>query len=101
ALLEPLDHQGLLAGGGDVAESADEIIDIDNLAAELADVSSEDDITVLRHVRASTEKRVVQGVADRKPCEDFDAFKPLFEQVRNDLSSGLRVTRPFGQYATI
>ena len=80
--LEPLDHQGLLAGGGDVAESADEIIDIDNLAAELADVSSEDDITVLRHVRASTEKRVVQGVADRKPCEDFDnAFKPLFEQV--------------------
>ncbi|MCV4696753.1 GIY-YIG nuclease family protein, partial [Escherichia coli] len=42
ALLEPLDHQGLLAGGGDVAESADEIIDIDNLAAELADVSSED-----------------------------------------------------------
>ena len=71
------------------------------MAAELADVSSEDDITVLRHVRASTEKRVVQGVADRKPCEDFDAFKPLFEQVRNDLSSGLRVTRPFGQYATI
>ncbi|MCV5919072.1 GIY-YIG nuclease family protein, partial [Escherichia coli] len=63
-MLEPLDHQGLLAGGGDVAESADEIIDIDNLAAELADVSSEDDITVLRHVRASTEKRVVQGVAD-------------------------------------
>lgn len=92
---------GLISWRGDVAESADEIIDIDNLAAELADVSSEDDITVLRHVRASTEKRVVQGVADRKPCEDFDAFKPLFEQVRNDLSSGLRVTRPFGQYATI
>src|SRR5690606_4006265 len=39
--------------------------------------------------------------ADRKPCEDFDGFRPLFDQVRNDLSSGLRVTRPFGQYATI
>lgn len=74
----------------------DEIIDIDNLAAELADVSSEDDITVLRHVRASAEKRTVQGIADRKPCEDFDVFKPLFEQVRSDLSSGLRVTRPLG-----
>lgn len=86
---------------GEVAESADEIIDIDNLAAELADVPSEDDITVLRHVRASAEKRAVQGIADRKSCEDFDAFKPLFEQVRSDLSSGLRVTRPFGQYATI
>ena len=101
ALLEPLDYQGLLAGGGDGAESADEFIDIDNLAAELADVTSEDDITVLRHVRASAEKRAVQGIADRKPCEDFDTFKPLFEQVRSDLSSGLRVTRPFGQYATI
>ncbi|MGK3126404.1 GIY-YIG nuclease family protein [Candidatus Pantoea formicae] len=98
-LLEPLDHQGLLAG--EVGESSDEIIDIDNLAAELADVSGEDDITVLRHVRTSTEKRAAQGIADRKPCENFDAFKPLFEQVRSDLSSGLRVTRPFGQYATI
>lgn len=88
ALLEPLDYQGLLAGGGDGAESADEFIDIDNLAAELADVTSEDDITVLRHVRASAEKRAVQGIADRKPCEDFDTFKPLFEQVRSDLSSG-------------
>lgn len=61
----------------------------------------EDDITVLRHVRASAEKRTAQGIADRKPCEDFDTFKPLFEQVRSDLSSGLRVTRPFGQYAAI
>lgn len=97
ALLEPLDHQGLLA----VAAASREIIDIDDLAAELVDITRTDDITVLRHVRASAEKRAVKGIADRKPCGDFDAFKPLFEQVRSDLSSGLRVTRPFGQYATI
>ncbi|HCF4301587.1 GIY-YIG nuclease family protein [Pseudomonas aeruginosa] len=101
ALLEPLDRQGLLAGAPTVAASADETIDVDDLAAELADVASADDITVLRHVRTSAEKRAAEEIADRKPCEDFDAFKPLFDQVRSDLSSGLRVTRPFGQYATI
>lgn len=101
ALLEPLDHQGLLARAPTVATSVDEAIDIDDLAAELADVAGADDITVLRHVRTSAEKRAAEEIADRKPCEDFDAFKPFFDQVRSELSSGLRVTRPFGQYATI
>lgn len=100
ALLEPLDHQGLLAGGA-IACAADEPIDIDDLAAELADGIGTDDITVLRHVRASAQKRAAEEIADRKPCEDLDAFKPLFEQVRSDLASGLRISRPFGQYATI
>lgn len=101
ALLEPLDHQSLLAGALVASGSTDDAIDIDDLAAELADVAGADDITVLRHVRTSAEKRAAEDIADRKPCEDFDAFKPLFDQVRSDLSSGLRVTRPFGQYATI
>lgn len=99
ALLEPLDHQGLLTGGA--AASVDETIDIDDLAAELAGVASADDITFLRHVRPTAEKRAAEEIADRKPCEDFEAFKPIFDQVRCDLDSGVRVTRPFGQYATI
>ncbi|MGE4125599.1 MAG: GIY-YIG nuclease family protein [Pusillimonas sp.] len=101
ALLEPLDHQGLLAEAQTDAASADDAIDIDDLAAELAGVDDADDITVLRHVRTSAEKRAAEEIADRKPCEDFDGFKELFDQARSDLSSGLRVTRPFGQYATI
>ena len=103
ALLEPLDHQGLLAEAQTDAASADDAIDIDidDLAAELAGVADADDITVLRHVRTSAEKRAAEEIADRKPCEDFDGFKELFDQARSDLSSGLRVTRPFGQYATI
>lgn len=102
-LLEPLDHQGLLAEAQTDAASADDAIDIDidDLAAELAGVADADDITVLRHVRTSAEKRAAEEIADRKPCEDFDGFKELFDQARSDLSSGLRVTRPFGQYATI
>lgn len=101
ALLQPLDHQGLLPGAPAAAGSGDEAIDIDELASELADVAGDNDITALRHVRSSAEKRAAEEIADRKPCEDFDTFKPLFDQVRNDLNSGLRVTRPFGQYATI
>ena len=68
ALLEPLDHQGLLAGAPTVAASADETIDIDDLAAELADVAGADGITVLRHVRTSAEKRAAEEIADRKLC---------------------------------
>ena len=101
SLLQPLDYQGLLAGAPAAAGSGDEAIDIDELASELADVAGDNDITVLRHVRSGAEKRAAEEIADRKPCEDFDTFKPLFDQVRNDLSLGLRVTRPFGQYATI
>lgn len=101
ALLQPLDYQGLLAGAPAAAGSGGEAIDIDELASELADVAGDNDITVLRHVRSGAEKRAAEEIADRKPCEDFDTFKPLFDQVRNDLSLGLRVTRPFGQYATI
>ena len=98
-LLTPFDHQGLLCTGGNV-EFVDDIDD-DELLAELAGVTGDVDITELRHVRTSAEKRAAEEIANREPCKDFEAFKPLFEQVRSDLELGLRVTRPFGQYATI
>lgn len=101
ALLEPLDHQGLLSEVPLGQSATGETMAIDDLAAELAGIAHTNDITVLRHVRTSAEKRAADEIADRKPCEDFDTFKPQFDQVRSDLRSGLRVTRPFGQYATI
>lgn len=94
ALLEPLDHQGLLAGAPTVAASADEAIDIDDLAAELAGVVDEADITVLRHVRTSADKRAAEEIADRKPCGDFETFKPLFERVATEIKTGLRQSQP-------
>lgn len=99
ALLEPLDHQGLLTDSS--ADAAASEIDIDELADALADVSEEQDITVLRHVRTTAEKQAAEEIAERKRCEDFEDFRPLFDQVRADLASGVRITRPFGQYATI
>ncbi len=96
ALLEPLDHQGLLAGAPITTESADEAIDIDDLAAELAEVGGAGDIRTLRHVRTSAEKRAAEEVADRKPCEDFETFRPLFEQVQAEVKSGIRQSRAIG-----
>lgn len=94
ALLEAQDHQGLLAGAPTVAASADEAIDIDDLAAELGDAGGSDDVTILRHVRTSAEKRAAVEVADRKPCEDFETFRPLFERVQADVKSGMRQSQP-------
>jgi hypothetical protein len=92
-LLTPLDHQGLLNVSGVEAIDADGV-DIDDLAAELGGADSEGDITVLRHVRTSAEKRAAEEIADRKPCEDFEAFKPLFERVAADVRTGLRQSQP-------
>jgi len=97
-LLEPLDHQGLLAAASAAAAAAEETLDIDDLAAELAGelagAADAHDITVLRHVRTSADKRAAEEIADRKPCEDFETFKPLFERVQADLKTGLRQARP-------
>jgi hypothetical protein len=93
AVLEPLDHQGLLAGAVRVAEPSPDF-DVDQLAAELAGAGGADDITVLRHVRTSADKRAAEEIADRKSCEDFETFKPLFERVQADLKTGLRQSQP-------
>ncbi|MFW5397912.1 MAG: T5orf172 domain-containing protein [Candidatus Accumulibacter regalis] len=93
ALLEPLDHQGLLVSAVRVAEPSANY-DVDQMAAELAGASGAEDITVLRHVRTSADKRAAEEIADRKPCEDFETFRPLFERVAADLKTGLRQAQP-------
>ena len=59
------------------------------------------DITELRHVRSAAEKRAAEEIANRQTCEDFDQFKPLFEQVQKELSAGLRQTRRFERKSEI
>ena len=94
ALLEPLDHQGLLTASSAAAAPEEETLDIDDLAAELAGVAEAGDITVLRHVRTSADKRAAEEIADRKPCPDFEAFKPLFERVATEVKTGMRQSQP-------
>jgi hypothetical protein len=101
ALLAPLDHQGLLAGADNTPTAPVEEMDDDELLAELEGVAGGDDITELRHVRTTADKRAAEEIANRTPCEDFDDFKPLFEQVKRELASGVRQTRPFQTMAEI
>jgi hypothetical protein len=102
ALLAAMDKHCLLAGGANAAADVDALSE-DDLLAELS-VGAEpatDDITVLRHVRSSAEKRAAEEVADRTPCLDFERFQPLFKQVELELTSGLRKALPFVRDASI
>jgi len=95
SLLVAFDHQGLLTGAESVAAEPVESMDEDELLAELEGAAGASDITELRHVRASAEKRAAEEIANREKCEDFDRFKPLFEQVQKELDAGIRSTRKF------
>lgn len=102
AVLAPLDHQSLLAGGGQIDAVDPDDLDDDALLAELGiDTEAAPALTELRHVRSAEEKRAAEDIANRDRCEDFDKFKPLFEKVQRELESGERQTRPFEMKAEI
>lgn len=92
-LLEPLDHQGLLGEAQAPAVTFDEDIDDDALLEQLGIETETAGITELKHVRSSAEKRAAEEVANRERCEDFETFKPLFEQVQAELKDGVRQSR--------
>lgn len=92
-LLASLDHQGLLAGTS-AGMTSTQGVDLDALAAELGAAAGGGDISVLRHVRTSADKRAAEEIADRKPCADFEQFRPLFERVRPDIETGFRQSQP-------
>jgi hypothetical protein len=93
ALLAALDHQGLLAGAVSVPVGAADEIDDDELLAQLG-VDATGDITDLKHVRSAAEKHAAEEIANRTLCEDFEKFKPQFEQVQREMGNGVRITQP-------
>ncbi len=102
-LLAELDAHGLLSGTAAVHADVDDL-DEDALLAELgigAKPADQDDITVLRNVRSSIEKRAAEEIADHTPCADFEKFQPLFEQVERELKAGIRITLRFGRDTSI
>jgi hypothetical protein len=101
-LLGPLDHQGLLTREDAPAVSVAEGLDDDALLAQLGvEAAAPADIAELRHVRSAADKRAAEAIANRQTCEDFDRFKPLFEQVQEELRAGLRQTRRFERKSEI
>lgn len=94
ALLVPLDHQGLLTEPTKPS-LGDAEPDLDELRAKLEGVTGSGDITELRYVRSSVEKRAAEEIANRTVCEDFEEFKPIFERVKRELKDGVRQSLPF------
>ncbi len=103
ALLAGLDGHHLLSGASAAPPDVDDLGG-DALLAELGigdESPDQRDITVLRHVRSSVEKRAAEEIADRTPCADFDRFKPLFEEAGTGLRDGAWMTKPFVKNASI
>lgn len=100
-LVEALDHQGLLSGLAMASKNEVDDLDDDALLAALGVDDELSEITELRHVRSSSEKRAAEEIANRERCDDFATFKPLFEQVQRELDQGARSARPFELKAEI
>lgn len=95
-LLKDLDTQNLLAAETTPESLVPDDIGDEELLKELGvDMDSEASITKLKHVRSLAEKKAAEEIANRTPCEDFDQFKPLFEQIKKELDAGIRKTIQF------
>lgn len=100
-ILKPFDSRGLLDAAaeslGDEPELSDQAL-LDSLGIE---ASSENDITQLTHVRSRREINTAEEIAQRTPCKDFEQFQPIFNQVQQDLQTGVRQTVKYQDNASI
>ncbi|EKD06925.1 MAG: GIY-YIG nuclease family protein [Limnospira sp. PMC 1240.20] len=106
ALLEPLDSRGLLNLENDASFTLAENLEEDQIDAALlaslgVDAAPENDITQLTHVRSRQEIKAAEEIAQRFPCQNFDEFKPIFEEVQRQLKTGDRQAVKYQDYATI
>ncbi|MBC6402295.1 MAG: GIY-YIG nuclease family protein [Hyphomonadaceae bacterium] len=100
-LIGSLDDAGLLEGAAPESSTRTEQLDDDALLAELGVKAGDMPVTELRHVRSAADKKAARDVARRDICEDFETFRPLFEQVQRELDTGIRETRSFERKAEI
>lgn len=103
-LVADLDYQGLLTAEHCIAEPPKEYNSDAELLAELGvEAPKENDVTFIKHVKTQAEKERAQSevIGQRRPCRDFDKFKPLFESVQADIKSGIRKTLPFAKDGSI
>jgi len=98
ALLQGMDLDGLLASSEVVKEDGAEYkINSDDELLEALGVESSDDndLTQLKNVRSRAEIKAAEEIARRQPCEDFDEFRSVFDQVQSELDSGVRITERY------
>ena len=95
-LLSELDHQNLLDHNSTSVIDVSNDLNDDELLAQLGvEDNQEDSITTLRHVRSQAQKKQAEEIANRIPCENFEKFKPLFDELKLEIDSGYRKTLRF------
>ena len=94
-LLKDIDYQNILSGEIKSSVEITEDLDDDELLKRLGVENDENSITKLKHVKTRAEKRAVEEFANRTLCEDFEKFKPYFEQIKKEIDTGLRETVRF------
>jgi Meiotically up-regulated gene 113 len=89
--LKPFDRHGLLPSAPEEAPPAS----IDDIIASGSDLltTEADDIFTFEHAPRPVSK--TDRKAERKPCDDFSVFAPLFDACAADLQSGRRKSREF------
>ncbi|MDB4090442.1 GIY-YIG nuclease family protein [Pseudomonadales bacterium] len=101
-LLKDLDHQDLLNDSYTTNIIDEDDLDDDALLEELGLNSNKDnDLTSLRYVKPRAEMQPAQEIGQRVRCQDFEIFKPLFDQVQSDIKSGVRKVSPFKKDGSI
>lgn len=101
-VLKSLDSRGLLDMDDiNLTAEADNLTDEALLASLGVDATTANDVTQLTHVRSHREIKAAEEIAQRVPCLDFDEFKPIFEQVQNDLDIGERQTVKYKDNAAV
>src|SRR3546814_1392686 len=74
SLLAPLDRQELLTGAEIAAPVSSEDMDTDALMAELAGAAGDSEITDLRHVRSTAEKRAAEEIRSEEHTSELQSL---------------------------
>ena len=102
-VLSPIDSRGLLdlVDDASLPTEAEDLSDEALLASLGVDVTSDNDVTQLTHVRSRQEIKAAEEVAQRTSCQDFDEFKPIFDKVQRQLATGERQTLKYQDNAEV
>jgi len=102
AILRPLDSRGLFAARGAANLTTEAELSDEELLASLGlKATAENDVTRLVHVRSRAEIKAAEEIAQRTACEDFDTFKPIFDDVQRQLATGERQTVKYQDNAAV
>lgn len=101
-MLKPLDSRGLLNTIDTASLTIEADLTDEELLASLGiETTAENDVTRLVHVRSRAEINAAEEIAQRTACEDFDTFKPIFNEVQRQLATGERQTVKYQDNAAV